>query len=143
MLCLSSLTAFGAEKGYTCGNLAYDNKNHTIFLKKDTGFTSVDEYLTFVKSEIMKNFPKKVALQFYEESKAKNDKDAYFNSLDAYKTQLDRMSKVDFAINFGSNEKGGIGNFITDLCKTAKEGENLEINKIFYTFIITAIKNEK
>ena len=141
-LSLSSTTVFAGGKDYTCSDLEFDNKNHTVLAGKNPTFSSVDDFLLFMKTIIIKDFPKKVAEKYYEDSKLKGVKNAYSASLDAYRIQLERMAEVDSAINEGASKAGGLGKYISELCSVAKDKNNLEVQNIFYTFISASNSDE-
>ena len=133
VLCLSSIPAFSDNKSYSCGELALDNKNQAAMQKSYV----VDGYLLYLQDAYIQESAKKSSQQYYEKEKIKDGQNAYFKSLDIYKSYLDITPQV----NKNIEKQGGLNAKVTEACNTVKN-DKFPIYEIYNTIISLAIYEE-
>lgn len=132
-LVLFSITAFSTEKDYTCGNLSFDNLNHTA----PGTFKSVDEFLLSEQKLYIKESAKAGAESYFNKNKAKGEKYAYAYSLDIFESFLEITPQVNMTIK----QEGGLNKKLTDACRITKD-EKFPIHELYNSMISLIIYQE-
>jgi hypothetical protein len=142
VLFLFSATSFGGVLDYTCGDLAFDNKNQTVFAGKYPTLKSVHQLLLGMREYSLQESAKKSAERNFNELKAKNDTNAYAKSLEIYKAYLNVAPNVNESLNTEAIKAGGITKYVSSLCGNSNGTENLPIMGILDTMVSITMLSE-
>lgn len=132
-LCLFSMVAYSSDKNYTCGNLSFDNINHSA----PRQFKSLDEFLLSEQNLYIKESAKAAAENYFNKTKAKGEKYAYANSLDIFESFLEITPQVNKTIE----KEGGLNAKLTETCRITKE-EKFPIYELYNSYIAIIVYQE-